>query len=875
MLCEGGVCQIDLCRDGRRSGDESDVDCGGPECRACDEGQGCGDGGDCVEGVCGAGLCQPPRCDDGVRNGDERGVDCGADCDPICRAGEACGPAGDDGCDSLNCLNGVCLQATCEDGILNGGEADIDCGAGGDCPACPTGFRVLERREIVYQEIDYMLLKVELADEESVTENWCRDYEALCRGIGPGYRPTGCGTRFADIGGYAVCMQDYGSYVTDDSLGCNPSGGISNAARQNGFDDATSQNSFGFHSCGGSCQRVMCRGDHCNSALSYIDLDKPHGYTLCRIAWCDNGEHDPERGETGPDCGGGECERRCGVGQGCEDGTDCASGVCGDDEVCAAPTCEDGLWNGDEEGIDCNGPCEDVCPTCVDRERNGAETDVDCGGPDCEACGEGGGCAEGRDCDSGVCGEAARCLAPACDDEVLNGDEAALDCGGPDCGECPNQFEVLEQADVRYREVDFLALKVRLRGDRSSLDNWCFEYEDLCRSFGDQYRPTGCGGPWQDRGGYGVCFDQYGSYADDEVLGCNPSGPISQIARQAGWGDANGQNSFGFHSCGGSCAKVMCRGNNCNSALSYIDLNQPHGYTVCRIATCEDGELGQEETDVDCGGPLCGACAAGGRCEGGDDCADGVCEAGACARPTCEDGVANGGEEDVDCGGPCVAICPTCVDGAHNGRETDVDCGGADCEACPDGGGCGAAADCDSGVCEDGICQEPSCDDGVLNGGEPVVDCGNEECGECPNQFEVLEERDVVYQEIPYLALRVRLRGALSSTENWCREYQELCAQYDRRPTGCGVRFADIGGYAVCMNEYDSFVTDDSLGCNASGGVRAAAAQAGYEGATGQNSFGFHSCGGTCQRQMCQGDHCNTALSYIDLSKEFGFTLCR
>ncbi len=651
-------------------------------------------------------------------------------------------------------------------------------------------------------------------------------------------------------------------------------GGISNAARQAGYGDATSTNSFGFHSCGGSCQRVMCRGDHCNSALSYIDLNKPHGYTLCRVAWCDNGEQDAERGETGPDCGGDECERRCAVGQGCEDGTDCASGICDDDGLCVAPNCEDGIWNGNEEGVDRNGDCDAVCPTCVDDERNGLETDTDCGGPDCDPCDDGADCQEAADCVSGVC-EGDECQRPTCDDGVRNGGEPVTDCGTPECGDCPNQFEVLEREEITFNDVDFLALKVRPRGERSSLDNWCFEYEDLCQSFGDQYRPTGCGGQWRDRGGYGVCFSEYGSYADDEVLGCNPSGPISQAARQAGWNDANGQNSFGFHSCGGSCQRIMCRGDNCNSALSYIDMSKPHGYTLCRIAHCEDGEQGQLETDVDCGGPRCAPCGDGQGCEEPDDCEDGVCEDGACARPTCEDGVANGGEEDIDCGGPCVAVCPTCVDRERNGEEADVDCGGPDCDPCPDGGGCGEGGDCESGVCDDGRCQEPTCDDGVRNGGEPLVDCGNAECGECPNQFEVLEEREIVYREIPYLALRVRMRGATSSTENWCREYQELCAEYDRRPTGCGVAFEGRGGYGVCMDEYDSFVTDDSLGCNPSNGVRTAATQAGFEGATSQNSFGFHSCGGTCQREMCAGDHCHTALSYIDITKEFGFTLCR
>jgi hypothetical protein len=48
-------------------------------------------------------------------------------------------------------------------------------------------------------------------------------------------------------------------------------------------------------------------------------------------------------------------------------------------------TCDDGIQNGDEEGIDCGGTLCDACPTCDDGIQNGDETGVDCGGT-CDAC---------------------------------------------------------------------------------------------------------------------------------------------------------------------------------------------------------------------------------------------------------------------------------------------------------------------------------------------------------------------------------------------------------------------------------------------------------------------------------------------------------
>ncbi|MEL6358280.1 MAG: cohesin domain-containing protein, partial [Bacteroidota bacterium] len=76
------------CTDGMQNGNETGVDCGGPDCPTC------------------------PTCNDGVQNGNETGIDCGGPDCPAC-------------------------PATCSDGIQNGNETGVDCG-GPDCPACPT-----------------------------------------------------------------------------------------------------------------------------------------------------------------------------------------------------------------------------------------------------------------------------------------------------------------------------------------------------------------------------------------------------------------------------------------------------------------------------------------------------------------------------------------------------------------------------------------------------------------------------------------------------------------------------------------------------------------------------------------------------------------
>lgn len=86
----GGGNSGPTCSDGVMNGNETGIDCGGPDCSPC-----------------GA------TCSDGIMNGNETGIDCGG---PDC---SACAP-------------------TCSDGVMNGNETGVDCG-GPDCSPCSGG----------------------------------------------------------------------------------------------------------------------------------------------------------------------------------------------------------------------------------------------------------------------------------------------------------------------------------------------------------------------------------------------------------------------------------------------------------------------------------------------------------------------------------------------------------------------------------------------------------------------------------------------------------------------------------------------------------------------------------------------------------------
>lgn len=86
---------------------ETDVDCGGPNCPKCEADQNCSIDDDCVSDVCEDGVCQEPDCEDGVKNQGESDIDCGDPCPP-CELGKDC--VREDDCISGYCDNGVCAE---------------------------------------------------------------------------------------------------------------------------------------------------------------------------------------------------------------------------------------------------------------------------------------------------------------------------------------------------------------------------------------------------------------------------------------------------------------------------------------------------------------------------------------------------------------------------------------------------------------------------------------------------------------------------------------------------------------------------------------------------------------------------------------------
>jgi hypothetical protein len=138
-----GVCMASTCADAIHDGAETDVDCGGPDCKLCADRQHCGSGSDCASNVCVctskacvSNTCVDPTCTNGRLDPGETDVDCGGPLCLPCTNQQSCTTNTD--CASNSCVSSKCAPGDCTDGIKDFQETDVDCG-GPLCPSCGTG----------------------------------------------------------------------------------------------------------------------------------------------------------------------------------------------------------------------------------------------------------------------------------------------------------------------------------------------------------------------------------------------------------------------------------------------------------------------------------------------------------------------------------------------------------------------------------------------------------------------------------------------------------------------------------------------------------------------------------------------------------------
>ncbi|XP_078583731.1 uncharacterized protein LOC144866251 [Branchiostoma floridae x Branchiostoma japonicum] len=132
--------------------------------------------------------------------------------------------------------------------------------------------------------------------------------------------------------------------------------------------------------------------------------------------------------------------------------------------------------------------------------------------------------------------------------------------------------------------------------------------------------------------------------------------------------------------------------------------------------------------------------------------------------------------------------------------------------------------------------------------------------------FEILRTANQHFEGFNFFVIKARLPGhGLSATENWCRDYQNLCAEYGRRPTGCGEDWAVQGGsrsHAKCVTDYNSDpYINNVLGCYWMSRIHHVANLAFSAGATSSTSFGFNDCN-RCQRGIYESRNALHSTSF-------------
>lgn len=565
-----------------------------------------------------------PTCQDGVKNNGETDMDCGGvSCGSTCEPGAAC--VKDSDCRSLHCSGRVCQAPACDDRILNGDETGTDCG--GSCGKCPIGERCVVAADCEAPPD---------GDPAAVT---CKD--GACTLNCPD--DTGdCNARAAD--GCEVDLLTSTNHCGDCALDCDPA-----------------------HAAG------TCIGGEC-----LIKTDEPNqgcdtNYANCNLLPEDGCEvnllTDPEHcgacddaacSTAGgvPSCSAGECDITCDEGFGdCDDNardngceTNTAKNVrhCGKCEsvcevsdmdytaYCAEGVCGETLCEAGKGDCDGDGACSDSLLTVGNCGGCGQACTVAHGSPDCVANSTG-----------------ASCAIDVCD---VTADEAWADCDGSYVTGC---------------EVNTLSNRFRCGG---CLPGEGGSGEDCSLKEGsDNVTATACGA--------GTCV----------IVGC-----------AGGYGDCDGIFSNGCETnldttaeyCG-SCT------NDCTDKVGdddVTDISCASG--SCKVDDCAsnrfdcDGSFSNGcEVNPNTNATHCGGCndASGTNCNtkvGDDDVATVQCDAGECAVLTCETGRA-------DCDGSF-----------SNGCEININTNTNNCGACAGQGGdsCEARAHA-SGSCQAGTCS--------------------------------------------------------------------------------------------------------------------------------------------------------------------------
>ena len=250
---------------------------------------------------------------------------------------------------------------------------------------------------------------------------------------------------------------------------------------------------------------------------------------------------------------------------------------------------------------------------CTNQKKDGDETDVDCGGS-CPKCGVGKMCVRGADCESGGClNNACIDLPSMCDDKMKDGAETDVDCGGSKCPRCADGKMYLARTDC---------------ASDACLNNVCIASPACTNGTKDNMETdVDCGGPTCKKCPNGkACVTR----ADCESDSCLNN---VCIAPPPGCTDNTRNGAETDVDCGGGMCNPCANGKMCLKDADCQSMLCAANVCTAQAAPCMNQKKDPGETDIDCGGPMCGRCGIGKACSAASDCLSNNCVNNVCMAP--------------------------------------------------------------------------------------------------------------------------------------------------------------------------------------------------------------------------------------------------
>ena len=133
----------------------------------------------------------------------------------------------------------------------------------------PTNFAVSDVRRARFSGNTFTVIQAKLPTSGlSKTATWCEEYATLCRSMKqqPIIRPG-----LAQAADYDKCRDSYGGYIFLDEYSCNNEcDALHDIAKTVGFPEANHLNTFGFRSCA-ACRRELHSGPGCDPSLDCVN----------------------------------------------------------------------------------------------------------------------------------------------------------------------------------------------------------------------------------------------------------------------------------------------------------------------------------------------------------------------------------------------------------------------------------------------------------------------------------------------------------------------------------------------------------------------------------------------------------------------------